>query len=176
MMSGRRLKTLALLVLFLAVQVSLFAHIRPFGVAPDVLVTAALVGGIVGGPDFGAKNGFAAGLIFDLVLPGAFGLAAGVYGVFGYGVALIAQSLDPEDPRVLFTLVGVFSFLATSAYGLGLGVLGSEQFVTWRLLGVSYGVAIFSTMMAGMVRVGYAWALADPLAGPRTEPARAVVN
>lgn len=163
-------------MVLLCLQVSLFAHIRPFGVAPDALVVAAVVGGILGGPNYGARNGFLAGLLLDLVIPGALGLAAGVYGTFGYGVGLISRSLDSEDPRVLPILVALTSFLATGTYGLGLGVLGSEQFVNWGLVGVSAGVAIFSVILISPVRSGYRWALAASDGVARTEPARVVVN
>ena len=175
-MSLRRSKTAVVLFVLLVLQVTLFAHLRPFGVAPDGLLVAALLGGIVGGPDFGARNGFAAGLLLDLVVPGAFGLAAGVYATFGYGIGFVSRSIDSEDPRVLPILVLLMSFLATAAYGLGLGVLGSEQFVEWRLLGVSAGVAVLSIGLAIPVRNAYRWVVADPHAVARTEPAKSMVN
>ena len=175
-MSVTRLKTLALLIALLCLQVSLFAHLRPFGVAPDALLVAAVVGGVLGGPDFGVRNGFLAGLMLDLVIPGAFGLAAGVYGAFGYGVGFVARALDPEDPRVLPGLVAVTSFLATGTYGLALGVLGSEQFVRWPLVGVALGVSLLSFVIVIPIRNGYRWALANRNGVARTEVGQAVVN
>lgn len=175
-MTIKRLKALAVLFLLLVLQVSLFAHLRPFGVAPDALLVAALIGGIVGGPRFGARNGFAAGLLLDLVIPGAFGLAAGVYATFGYGIGFVSRSIDSEDPRVLPFLIALTAFLATGAYGLGLGVLGSEQFVEWRLAGIASGVSVFAVLLAIPIRNAYRWVLRDPLAVARNEPARVVVN
>ena len=157
MMSTRRVRSLILIFLMLTLQVSLFAHIRPFGIAPDLLLTAALVGGTLGGADYGARNGFVAGLALDLVVPGAFGLAAGIYGAFGFGVGSVARNLDPDDPRVLPALVGLGAFLATGAYGLALGVLGSEQFVTQGLIGTALGVSVGSVLLAGLFRRGYSW-------------------
>ena len=164
------------MAVLLCLQISLFAHLRPFGVAPDALLVAAIVGGILGGPDYGVRNGFLAGLALDLVVPGAFGLAAGVYGVFGYGVGFIACALDSEDPRVLPVLVAMMSFLATGTYGLALGVLGSEQFVEWSLLATAVGVGILSVLIAMPIRSGYRWALADRNSVARTEIVHAVVN
>ncbi|MFT7474194.1 MAG: rod shape-determining protein MreD [Verrucomicrobiales bacterium] len=172
----KRLKTFAVLVVLLALQVSIFAHLRPFGVSPDLLMVAALVGGIVGGGDYGARNGFAAGLLLDLVVPGPFGLAAGVYATFGYTTGIFAQSVDSEDPRVLPTLMGLAGFLATVVYGLALGVLGSEQFVEWRLVWVAIAVSFWAVVFTLPVRAAYGWAVTDARSAPRTDATRSVVN
>lgn len=171
-----RLKTIAVLFVIWALQVSLFAHLRPFGVAVDVMLVAALVGGVAGGGNYGARNGFAAGLLLDLVIPGPFGLAAGIYGTFGYLAGQFSRTVDSDDPRVMPTLIGLSAFLATLAYGFSLGVLGSEQFVEWGLAWKSFAVAVYSVPLALFVRALYAWALADPTSSPRNEPARSVVN
>lgn len=170
-----RLRTLAVLVVLWGFQVSIFAHIRPFGVAPDLLLVAALIGGMSGGGDYGARNGFAAGLLLDLVIPGPFGLAAGIYGAFGYMAGQFSRTVDSEDPRVLPTLIWVSAFLATIGYGFGLGVLGSEQFVAWGLVWKAFAVGLYSIPLSLLVRAGYGWVLKDPT-GARAEPARSVVN
>lgn len=172
----RRAKAGAALFLLLALQVSIFAHLRPFGVAPDVLLVAALVGGIAGGGDFGARHGFAAGLLLDLVVPGPFGLSAGVYGVMGYGTGLFSRSFDSQDPRVVPILSGLTSFVAMIVYGFGLGVLGSEQFVEWRLIWVAFAVSVYSVALVFPVQILYRWVLKTDGASPRSEPARGVVN
>lgn len=175
-MTKRRFRTLLLLFVLLVVQVSLFAHFRPFGIAPDALLVAALVGGMVGGPDYGARNGFIAGLLLDLVIPGAFGLAAGIYAMFGYGVGFVARATDSEDPRVIPVLVGFTAFLATGTYGLALGVLGSEQFVDWSLAWTALGVSVLSVLLSFPIRNAYRWVLGSREEVARTEQARAVVN
>lgn len=171
-----KLRTVAALFLLWALQVSVFAHLRPFGVAPDVMLVAAVIGGIVGGGEYGARNGFAAGLLLDLVIPGPFGLAAGLYGTFGYLVGQLSSTVDSEDPRVMPTLIWLSAFLATLGYGFALGVLGSEQFVAWGLLWTALAVAFYAIPLALLVRALYGWVHADPNAAPRTEPARNMVN
>ena len=172
----RRFKAGAALFLLLSLQVSIFAHLRPFGVAPDVLLVAAIVGGIVGGADFGARHGFIAGLLLDLVLPGPFGLAAGVYGTMGYATGLFARAVDSQDPRVVPILSGLTSFVAMIIYGFGLGVLGSEQFVEWRLVWVACAVSAYSVILVYPVRALYGWVMADDRTAARTDSARNVVN
>ncbi len=172
----RRVKSFAVLVVLLALQVSLFAHLRPFGVAPDLLVVAAVVGGIMGGSEYGARNGFAAGLLLDLVVPGPLGLAAGIFAVFGFLAGQFSLTIDSDDLRVLPMLIALSAFFATLGYGFGLGVLGSEQFVELGLVWKAIGVAIYAVPLSIGVRALYGWALADPTAAARTEPARSVVN
>lgn len=168
----------AALVLFGAfvLHITLFAHLRPFGVAPDMMLLAACVGGKIGGYRFGARHGFAAGLLFDLMAPGPFGLSAGVYGTMGYGAGLVAEAFDPEDPRVGPAISGLLSFTGVCLYGLGLGILGSEQYVEWRLLGVALVVGTINTVAAPLARRGYRWVAAGDKATLRPEPAGSVVN
>ena len=172
----RRVKTGAVLFVLWAFQVAVFAHLRPFGVAPDLLLVAALVGGLVGGPEFGARHGFIAGLALDLVTPGPLGLAAGVYGIFADGIGGAARTVDSDDPRVLPVLMGAAAFLATLVFGLALGVLGSEEFVEFRLLQKAALVALYSVLLSIPVRGLIAWAVIDPRDGARGEAPQSVVN
>lgn len=171
-----RARTAAVLFVLLALQVSLFAHLRPFGVAPDALLVAAVVGGLVGGADFGARHGFAAGLLLDLVIPGPFGLAAGVYGTMGYATGLFSRSFDSQDPRVTPLLTGMITFIAVLFHGFGLGILGSEQFVQWRLIWVAFAVSVYSVALVFPVQRMYSWARANRYESPRPDTANAVVN
>ena len=168
----------AALVLFglFVLHITLFAHLRPFGIAPDMLLLAACVGGKIGGYRFGARHGFAAGLLADLMAPGPFGLAAGVYGTMGYGAGLIAEAFDPQDPRVGPGIAGILSFVGVCLYGLGLGILGSEQYVEWRLLGVATLVALVNGALAPVARSAYRWVAAGDKTMARPEPSGSVVN
>lgn len=164
-----------LLGLFL-LHITLFAHLRLFGVAPDMMLLAAVVGGKIGGYEFGARHGFWAGLLYDLMAPGPFGLAAGVYGAMGYGAGMVAEAFDPQDPRVGPAIAGVFSFIGVCSYGLGLGILGAEQHVEWRLVGVALVVAGANSALALLVRSAYRWVAAGDRPTARPESASSVVN
>ena len=172
---SRLRSTLVLFGLFL-LHITLFAHLRPFGISPDMLLLGATVGGSVGGYRYGARHGFAAGLLFDLMAPGPFGLAAGVYGAMGYASGLVAEAFDPQDPRVGPGLAALFSFVGVLAYGLGLGILGAEQFVEWRLVAVGAVVALVNLAAAIPARSAYGWVAAGHRLAPRSESASTVVN
>ena len=171
-----RLRSALVLSGLFVLHITLFAHLRPFGIAPDMLLLAATVGGSVGGYRYGARHGFAAGLLFDLMAPGPFGLAAGVYGSMGYAAGLVAEAFDPQDPRVGPGLAALFSFTGVLTYGFGLGVLGAEQFVEWRLVGVASLVAAVNLIAAIPARGTYQWVAAGHRLAPRSETASAVVN
>ncbi len=66
--------------------------------------------------------------------------------------------------------------MATIVYGFGLGILGSEQFVEWRLIWVAFAVSVYSVVLVFPVQRLYQWVLATDGASPRSEPARGVVN
>ena len=172
---SRARTTAAVLLLFL-LQVTVFANIRPFGVTPNVMLLGALAGAMVGSVDYGAKHGFVCGLLVDLMSPGPFGLAAGVYGAVGHGVGVFSQTFDSQDLRVgpITTLVG--SFIGTVGYGLGLGVLGQEQFVEWRLVYVAGLVALYNLMMFVPVQRLYLWVASAESSYVRTTAADSVVN
>ena len=170
-----RLQSSAVVLLLFVLHITLFAHFRPFGIAPNVLLLGALVGGLVGDDDFGGRNGFACGLLVDLMSPGPFGLAAGIYGALGYGAGVVAQAFDPQDLRVGPLIAGVGTFLGVVAYGLGLAVLGTEQFVEWRLALVALLAAGYNVVFFLPVRAAYGWAM-SPDRSLRSEAPRSVVN
>lgn len=169
------LRTLLVLVSVFVVQVAVFSFIQPFGISPNLLVLSGIAGAIVGGGDFGARHGFAAGLLFDLVTPTPFGLAAGVFGAVAYGVGLFMAAFDSEDPRVVPIVAGIASFLGIVGFGLGLGVLGAEQHVNWGLLWIASVVSLWNVVLALPILSAYRWCISDRVYA-RSEPARSVVN
>jgi rod shape-determining protein MreD len=171
-----RLRIAVVLVGLLILQVTLFAHLRPAGVAPNVLVLAAVMGGLVGGTTQGAWHGFFAGLALDLVSAAPFGLAAGVYAAVGYLVGVTAESFDSQDARVGPLIAALGSFLGVVAYGLGLAILGIEQYVAWSLVRVGIVVGLINAVLFFPMRVPYEWVVSEVRSFARPESARNVVK
>jgi rod shape-determining protein MreD len=85
------------LVALLIVQVGVLADLPAFGAVADVMLLAALAAATVGGPDKGALYGFAAGLLYDLVLDTPFGMSALVYALVGYAIGVaVAWVVEPQ--------------------------------------------------------------------------------
>jgi len=89
----------AALVLFalLMLQVGLVADLPVLEAVGDLMLLSAIAAGSVGGPDRGATFGFAAGIVYDLMLETPFGLSALTYAVAGFAAGWIAgRVLQPR--------------------------------------------------------------------------------
>jgi rod shape-determining protein MreD len=76
------------LVAALLLQVGVMTGLPAYGAVADVMLLVTLAAASVGGPDKGAAYGFAAGLLYDLLLDTPFGMSALVYALVGYGVGV----------------------------------------------------------------------------------------
>jgi len=74
----------------LLLQVALVADLRVAGAMPDVMLVVVVAAALTGGADRGATYGFAAGLLYDLVLDTPFGLTPLTYALVGYVAGLAA--------------------------------------------------------------------------------------
>jgi rod shape-determining protein MreD len=81
------------LVAALVLQVSIVSDLRAAGAVGDVLLVVVVAAGLTGGADRGASYGFAAGVLYDLVLDTPFGLTALTYSLVGFAVGLIGSLL-----------------------------------------------------------------------------------
>lgn len=86
-------KSALVLVGALVLQISVVSDLRLFGAVGDLLLLVTIAAGLVDGPDRGATFGFAAGLLYDLVLDTPFALSALTYALVGYLVGLVSASL-----------------------------------------------------------------------------------
>jgi len=162
-------RLVAVLIPLAIVQIAVVSQIRLFGAAPDLLLALALSVGVVGGPDRGARVGFAAGLAYDVFLTTPLGLSALVYTLAAYSVGLFQLPLTTH-PRWWkvgsVAIATVAAVLLWSAAGL---MIGQDQ-----LLGMALGrIALVeglanATIALPMLRIA-AW-----LYTPRI-PERAIV-
>ena len=78
----------------LLLQVSLAADLRVAGAIGDLVLVVVVAAALTGGADRGATYGFAAGLLFDLVVDAPFGLTPLTYALVGYGVGLAGAAIQ----------------------------------------------------------------------------------
>lgn len=112
---GVAIRSLAVILTALVLQVSLVADVVILGARGDLLVLVAVVAGLVGGPQRGAVVGFVAGLLFDLLLATPLGLSALAYCLTGYVVGSASNAvLRPA------WWVTILTAAAGCAFGVGL--------------------------------------------------------
>jgi len=133
------------------VQVTVFPHLRLFGVVPDLGLLVALAVGYQEGPEAGAIVGFVSGLGFDFFLSTPLGLDALSYAIVGYGIGVLESGLF-RSPRWLPSFLGAAGGLAGGLFFIAIGVLagvdavkGSQGVVT-----ISYA-ALYDALLAPFV-------------------------
>lgn len=96
----------------LLLQVAVMADLPVFDAVGDLMLVLVIGAGLVGGPDRGATIGFAAGLVYDLLLDTPFGLSALTYVVAGFAAGWVAS---PTVPLRWWVQVGASVVIAMAA-------------------------------------------------------------
>jgi rod shape-determining protein MreD len=86
-------KSTLVLLAALVLQVSVVSDLPVLGAVGDLLLLVTVAAALVDGADRGATVGFAAGLLYDLVLDTPFGLSALTYALIGYAVGLVSAAV-----------------------------------------------------------------------------------
>ena len=84
------IRIIAVGMMLLALQTTLFADMRPAGVALQVMLSFAAAAGAAGGSERGATAGFILGLMFDLGTGGPLGSSSITMGLAGYVAGYVA--------------------------------------------------------------------------------------
>jgi cell shape-determining protein MreD len=84
-------RALVVLPVLFGLQVALAAEIRLWAVSGDVLLLAAITAGLVGGPERGARYGFALGILSDLVTRLPLGIAGLTFAAVAYAVGFVPE-------------------------------------------------------------------------------------
>ena len=143
----------ALVFVVVVIQVSVFPHMRLFGVVPDVGLLLALAVGYYDGPEAGATVGFLAGFGFDLFLATPLGLNALTYALVGYGIGVLEAGLF-RSPRWLPSFLGAVGGLTGGLLFIGIGVLVGVDSVkgTHGIVTISWA-AVYDAFLAPFVFV-----------------------
>lgn len=153
------------LLVALLLQLSLMPDLRIFGAMGDMLLLVTVAAALVDGPERGATTGFAAGLLYDLVLSTPFGLSALVYTLVGFGVGWVGTFLPRAPLWSPFVVAAAAGVAATVLYVI-VGNLVGSPFPFGNLPRVAFAVAAWNVLLIVPAR-----ALFRRLSG-RAEPDR----
>jgi rod shape-determining protein MreD len=150
----RPLRFALVLVTVLTLQTTFISEVTVFGARGDILLLVAIAAGISGGAERGAVAGFAAGIVFDLLLQTPFGLSALTYCLVGYGVGMLQGSVLRASWWIpVLSALGA-SVMGITAFAVFGEVLGQNEFITDRLPRVAVVVAVINAAcVLPMVRV-----------------------
>lgn len=138
------------LVLFVALvlQVALVPWITIAGVQIDLMLLCGVAAGLAGGPERGARVGFVAGLAWDLLVAGPFGLSALTYCLAGYFVGSAQRSVVGPTWWAPIPGATLASAAAVCLYA-GLGVLfGHTEWIDPDTLRVAAVVGLANGLLA----------------------------
>jgi rod shape-determining protein MreD len=150
-------RTSFILITLLTLQLGVLNGLTLFGVQADLMLLAAIAGGIAAGPERGAAIGFASGLLYDLMLQTPFGLSALTYALMAYLVGSLQDSVLRAAWWIPVATATAASFLGVILYGV-LGTVLGESEVGWELLKIALVVAFLNTLFAPVVVKAMRWA------------------
>ena len=149
---GRLLAVGLLVIVALALQSTVLAHLTLLGVRPQLVLVVVVSLAYLDGERVGLVAGFAGGLLQDLLLPlSIVGLTALVYTLIGYGVGYLRQYTTAESVWTPVFAVAIASVLAECSYAL-LAILMGQPWVpltdTMQRIGL---IVLYDTLLTPFV-------------------------
>ncbi|MDQ3574626.1 MAG: rod shape-determining protein MreD [Actinomycetota bacterium] len=155
------LKLLVLLLGALVLHQTLFAAIGFADVRPQLMLLAAVAGGMVGGSDRGAVVGFLCGLLSDLFLQTPLGLSALSFSLVAFAVGTVQSSVI----RSAWWIPPLTAFVASAAgivlYALLGALVGQDHLVRPALLAVAVAAGAVNAALAPFMVKAMSWAITD---------------
>jgi rod shape-determining protein MreD len=147
------------LAVALALQMSVATELRPFGVAPDLMLLLAVCGGLAAGQERGAVAGFVIGVAFDLQLQTPFGLSALVYALTAFGLGYLRLGIERSGWLVRSLAVTGASAVAVVAYALLGSLFGMTDVVDLGLVTIALVVAVVNGLLTPIAYPLMRWTL-----------------
>lgn len=141
----------------LLVQVTVMAPTTIAGARPDVVLLFAIVAGLETDPERGAVAGFAAGLVFDLLLDTPAGLTALTLTLVGWGVGKAKETVLRSSWTISAALVAGASASGTLLYA-GLAVVFGVTVAAGDLPAIVAVVAVVNLLLSRPMGWALRWA------------------
>lgn len=147
------------ILLALVVQVTVFADVRVWGVAPELLVLLAVMFGYWFGLERGPTAAFVVGLLWDIYLPTPLGLSAIVLSVAAFAVAAGGAELFRDTKLQIAAVAGIGTVGAVCGYALLGEVMGQRGLVDLEMLRVAMIAGLINSLLAPLTKPLMAWAV-----------------
>jgi rod shape-determining protein MreD len=149
------------LLIVISLQTTLFAEMRPFGVAAQLVLLFVVVSGSINGSTIGALTGLIAGLMYDFVLPTPVGLTSLALGLAGATAGLLVYFYREPTWWMRLITIGVVSLLGEVYYPLAQTVVGLDGWLHFRIIKVAIVVAVCNLVLSPIAIFVCRWTLAE---------------
>ena len=146
------LRISAVCLLALILQLTVFAHMRIVGVAPELLAMVSAMAGLMAGSQRGSLIAFCAGLIWDVHLSTPLGLSAVSFSLMAYAVGSIGDGLFYGTRIQMMALVLVGTAATVMIYAFLGELIGQDSLVNTGLL----RVAVLASLMNAVLSIAAA--------------------
>ena len=160
-MSSRWTRLVLVLLIVISLQTTLFAELRPFGVAAQLVLLFAVVSGSINGSTIGALTGLIAGLMYDFVLPTPVGLTSLALGLAGATAGLLVYFFREPTWWMRLITIGVVSLLGEVYYPLAQTVVGLDGWLQFRIIKVAIVVAVCNLILSPIAIFVCRWTLTE---------------
>ena len=160
-MSSRWTRLVLVLLIVISFQTTLFAEMRPFGVAAQLVLLFVVVSGSINGSTIGALTGLIAGLMYDFILPTPVGLTSLALGLAGATAGLLTYLFHEPTWWMRLITVGVVSLLGEIYYPLAQAVVGLDGWLQFRIIKVALVVAVCNLALSPIAVLVCRWTLAE---------------
>ena len=160
-MSSRWTRLVLVLLIVISLQTTLFAELRPFGVAAQLVLLFAVVSGSINGSTIGALTGLIAGLMYDFVLPTPVGLTSLALGLAGATAGLLVYFFREPTWWMRLITIGVVSLLGEVYYPLAQTVVGLDGWLQFRIIKVAIVVAVCNLVLSPIAIFVCRWTLTE---------------
>lgn len=160
-MSSRWTRLVLVLLIVISLQTTLFAEMRPFGVAAQLVLLFVVVSGSINGSTIGALTGLIAGLMYDFVLPTPVGLTSLVLGLAGATAGLLVYFYREPTWWMRLITIGVVSLLGEVYYPLAQTVVGLDGWLQFRIIKVAIVVAVCNLVLSPIAIFVCRWTLTE---------------
>ena len=157
----------SLLLLLVPIQVTLLAHISPWGIRPDLCLVATCLLGFLGGKKKGCTAGIGLGFVQDLFSGGAGIVNLFTKGLAGFLSGLIAKTLSNTTAQAIF----LPTFLLSCASSL-IALFSARPQTNWFLMLQEIRTILFpQALLDALLAFGMYWILSKlDLVDPGVEP------
>lgn len=143
-----------MILIFSALQVSLFGRIRPFGAVPDLMLCLVLGIAVFKGEYAGAITGICAGFVIEAIGSRGISLLPVVYMIYGYVVGNYAKHTRRYVYYLFYLAIGLIvrASLTVTYACLNYRIINLPDIVLYSVLPEALGTALVGCVMYVIVK------------------------